>query len=377
MLYVIYWQGYDPTADGLHLGSFVTLMALCHLQRHGHTPVVVLGGCTGLIGDPSGRESERTLLSEDVVASNCQNIGLDALSIFRNCGKPETNPIIINNLDIYHNLNTISFLRDIGKHFRVNVMMRKDSVSKRMESQEGISFTEFSYQLLQAHDFYILSQQLKVKAQIGGSDQWGNITSGIEYCKKRGVDNLGGCTLPLMVSKNGEKLGKSAGNAVWLSDKKTSHYDLYQYLYQTTTDDTVKKWLKLMTFLDLKEIDDICARGNGDGQKVLAKEVVALIRGPKAAQEAEEMSKSLFGGSSESESNVVMDREKLDTMSVIDIALELGMIESKKEGKRMMAKGAIYVNEEKIEDPTAKVGQCDQSFRLRVGKKKRVQISIK
>ncbi len=376
------YAGYDPTADGLHVGSLVTLMALAHLQRAGHTPVVLIGGATGLIGDPSGRETERSMLGEDEAAANAAKVGGDALTVLlRACDPNGPRPVLVNNADWWGGMSAMTLLRDIGRHFRVPAMLRRESVARRMESQEGISFTEFSYQLLQSHDFFHLHRGLGVNVQIGGSDQWGNITAGIEYAKRRGAttERLAGITVPLISGKDGNKLGKSAGNAVWLSENKSSHIELYQYFIQNATDVAAPKWMALLTLMTESEISESCQRGGGAAQKELAYRVVELLRGPEAAEEAKKKSEALFSGVADAGNAALsLTREKLRSMSVVELLVAAGLVASKAEARRLVEQGGVYVEEKKAEDGAAKLLCADDQKVLfvRAGKKKRAMINL-
>lgn len=325
--------------------------ALGHLQRAGHTPVVLIGGATGLIGDPSGRETERILLAHQDAKNNAEKVTVDALRVLeRAMDANGPRPIVVNNADWWSKISSMDLLRDIGQHFRVPTMLRRESVSRRMQSQEGISFTEFSYQLLQSHDFFHLHKTSGVCVQIGGSDQWGNITAGIEYAKRRNVsERLAGLTLPLISTKDGNKLGKSAGNAVWLAPEKTSHLDLYQlstwkdvsllsvfeisssfrYFVQNATDEVVGQWLHLLTLLPTESIARVCAQGGGASQKELAYRVVELVRGTDAAEEARRASLALFGGSAGDAPQLAMSREKLAKITLVEVMVESGLAPSK------------------------------------------------
>ena len=252
-----------------------------------------------------------------------------------------------------------------------------------METQEGISFTEFSYQLLQAHDFYHLKKELGVNIQVGGSDQWGNITAGIDYCKRRGVkDKLVGVTVPLVFAKNGQKLGKSANNAVWLSDAKTSDFDMYQYFIQTATDELVGSWLRLMTLMPIEEIEEVCRSSvGGHAQRVLAYKVVELVRGREAADRAKEKSESLFqssngAGSQDLTSDASISRADVDSKTVFEIVSDLKLLKSKSETRRMIEQGGLYVDEQRVESVESQIKIEAQSFVIRIGKKKRFLIEI-
>ena len=362
------------------MGSLVTLMAMAHLQRGGHAPIALLGGATGLIGDPSGRDSERIPLDPNVVANNCEAIGSDAMSVLGRASDPAMpQAALVNNARWYESMPVLEFLGTIGSHFRVPTMLRRESVARRMESQEGISFTEFSYQLLQSHDFYHLRQHLGVGLQIGGSDQWGNITAGIDYAKRRGIkEPMAGITTPLLETKDGQKLGKSAGNAVWLSERKTSHFDLYQYFVQNATDEKLRSWMSLLTMMPMEEIEEICANNsNGHAQHMLAFNVVALVRGQAAAESAKLESEALFQKTGNAEPNAHLTREKASISTLVEICVELNVSASKAEAKRLIEQGGLYVNEKRIENISEKLSHDIQdTFELRAGKKKRFLVKI-
>lgn len=282
--------GFDPTADGLHLGNMVAIMGLAWFQRLGHTPVALVGGATGMIGDPSGKVKERSLLNAEIVKHNAKAIHKDLQTILlRNSTLPE--PLFLNNLDWFQDFSFIEFLRDVGIHFRVGVMLGKESVRARLQSDEGISFTEFSYQLLQAYDFYKLFTTHGVSVQIGGSDQWGNITAGMDLVKRLTGKQVYGLTMPLLLKSDGQKFGKSEKGALWLSREKLSSYDLYQQLIRTEDADVIRL-LKMLTFIEMAEILKLEQEMKSDSyvsnkaQKLLASTVVELLHGEAGLQQA-------------------------------------------------------------------------------------------
>ena len=288
--------GFDPTADSLHIGSLVPIMGLVHLQRAGHRPIALVGGGTGMIGDPSGRSSERSLLDLPTIEANANGIR-SQLARFLDFNDSKNGAKLMNNVDWLGKLPLMDFLRDTGKHFSVNYMLAKDSVSARME--EGISFTEFSYMLLQAHDFLELYQREGVTLQIGGSDQWGNITAGLKLVGSSAGATAHAMTLPLVTNANGAKFGKSEGGAIWLDAARTSPYKFYQY-WMGADDRDISKWLRYFTLMPLTEITalDLSVREHPErreSQRALASDVTARVHGADAARVAAEVSALLFG----------------------------------------------------------------------------------
>ncbi len=293
------YVGFDPTADSLHLGSLVGIVALEWMRRCGHIPVVVLGGATGRIGDPSGKSSERPLLDEAALESNVRSLR----AFFENRFKGlSPQPVIVNNDDWFRKFTLIEFLRDVGKLFRVGQMLAKESVKARLQSEEGLSFTEFSYQILQGYDFAYLHAKLGVTVQIGGSDQWGNITAGIEYNRKSGGDVIYGLTHPLIVRSDGKKFGKSEEGAVWLSAEKLAPYHFYQYLFRVPDADVIRL-LSMLTFLEMDEIRRIeqamlqPGYAPNSAQKRLAEEVTRFVHGEEGLQAALKVTQGMAPGS--------------------------------------------------------------------------------
>ena len=354
--------GFDPTADSLHLGNLVGIIALAWLEKFGHSPVVLLGGATGKIGDPSGKSTERPLLTHEVLQKNVEGIRKQ----FHRCLK---NPIIMNNDDWLTNYGLVDFLRDVGKHFRVGPMLGKDSVRSRFQSEEGISFTEFSYQVLQGYDFYYLSEKEDVIMQMGGSDQWGNITAGMELTRKLSGKTIYGMTFPLLTRSDGAKFGKSEEGAIWLDPEKTSPYQFYQYLVRVSDEDVIKL-MRMLTFMDLEEIETF-EKGiqSGDfipnaAQKRLAEEVTRFVHGEEGLRIALKVTEAAAPGSKASLDPEVLEEIAKDmphtlmkTQDVIDqtyadVAAKSGLLMSKAEGNRMIKNGGAYLNNEKIDDPS-------------------------
>jgi tyrosyl-tRNA synthetase len=374
--------GFDPTADSLHAGSLVPALMLSRFQRAGHRPIVLVGGSTGMIGDPSGRASERPLMTPDMVRANVEAIRAQLARFVTFDG---SNPaILVNNYDWTGPVSYLDFLRDVGKHFTVNYMLAKESVRRRLEDREhGISYAEFSYMLLQAYDFLVLHDQHGCKIQGGGSDQWGNITAGIELIRRIRGQEAFGITFPLLTTASGEKFGKSAGNAIWLDPAKTSPYRFYQY-WINTDDRDVARFLKLFTFLSLEEIAELCAAPAEQRvpQKRLAAEVTRLVHGDEALAQARKASDVLFGGEvsgltdhqlSEIFADVPSFSVDLSSpLKLTDAMVRAGAAKSKGEAARLIAGGGVYLNNRRAQTD-AQIRREDLAsesmFVLRVGKK--------
>ena len=348
--------GFDPTADSLHIGHLLPVLALRRFQQAGHTPIALVGGATGMIGDPSFKAVERSLNSAETVAGWVESI--------RNQLKPflsfegENAAIMANNADWFGSMNCLDFLRDIGKHFSVNAMLNKESVKQRIERDDvGISFTEFAYSLLQGYDFAELNKRHSAVLEIGGSDQWGNITAGIDLTRRLNQKQVFGLTLPLVTKSDGTKFGKTEGGAVWLNAKKTSPYQFYQF-WLKVADADVYKFLKYFTFLSIEEIDAIEAKDKASGtkpeaQRILAEEMTRLIHGEAALQAAQRISESLFAEdqSSLTESDfeqLALDGlpafEVSDGINVVEVLVKTGLASSNKEARGFVNSKAVLLN---------------------------------
>ena len=357
------YAGFDPTSDSLQAGNLVTIMALAHFQRCGHKVIALAGGATGMIGDPSGKTAERTLLSVDEVDRNVESIK-ENLSRFLDFDNTSAPALIVNNADWLDRFTILDFLRDIGKHFRLGTMLGKESVRTRLDSDAGMSFTEFSYQLLQAYDFLHLYRAENCLLQIGGSDQWGNITAGIDLIHKlEGVEAFG-MTIPLITDSAGQKFGKSAGNAVYLSESRTSVYDFYQFFIRSA-DDQVVDLLKIFTFLPMSEILAIEeeVRANPEqrlAQKKLAEEVTLSVHGERGLRIAGHASSVLFGESMagldaddllDVFADVPSTELTLQTVqqdSVLELAVKAGLCQSKGQARRLIESGGLYINNRRV-----------------------------
>ena len=387
---VTLYNGFDPTADSLHVGHMVPLIALARFQRYGHNVLALAGGGTCMIGDPSGRSSERNLLTRDEVAHNVECIKAQ-LAHFLDF-EVKSNPAkIVNNMDWLGQLNMIDFLRDTGKHFTINAMLAKDSVKNRMDRESGLSFTEFSYMLLQSYDYYHLHTEMGCELQCGGSDQWGNITAGAELIRRRTGDSVYGLTYPLIKKSDGTKFGKTASGAVWLDPKRTSPYKFYQF-WLNADDADVIHYLKFYTFFTEEEIAALDQETkdhpeNRAAQKTLAKELTLMMHGQTALDNAVQASRALFGGditglsaadiadvfSEVPTSDMSADRFGGDGMNVVDVLVESGFLKSKGEARRGIQEGGVYVNNRRVTDSAMNVTISDfiegKYLILRRGKK--------
>lgn len=391
-----FYIGFDPTADSLHLGNLVGIMALTWFQRYGHTPYILVGGATGKIGDPSGKSTERPLLTEELLAHNVESIRKQ-LERFLDFSHPTARPVMINNDTWFSKISFTDFLRDVGKHFRIGAMLGKESVRARIQSEEGMSYTEFSYQLLQAYDFYYLNHHHDVMLQFGGSDQWGNITAGIEFARKVAQKTLYGMTFPLLTRSDGKKFGKSEGGAVWLSSSLYSPYKFYQYLYRVSDEDVINL-LKMLTFVEIEEILEIerllknQSLPPNTAQKRLAEEVTRFVHGEEGLQTALRVTQAALPGSNAILDSKILQDIKGDIPSAdfskkdvigrkyIDILVQSQLLSSKSEAIRLIKNGGAYLNNQKIEDAERIIEDKDligEEFLLvSVGKKTRLLIQV-
>ncbi|MFZ5647019.1 MAG: tyrosine--tRNA ligase [Bacillota bacterium] len=386
---VVLYCGFDPTADSLHIGNLLPLMALKRFQRAGHRPIALAGGGTGLIGDPSGKSAERTLNPKETVDAWLENIKKQ-LSVFLDFDS-KTNPaILVDNYDWLSKLDIIEFLRDTGKHFSVNAMLAKDSVRSRIENREvGISYTEFSYMILQSYDYYHLAKNYNCKLQIGGSDQWGNITAGIDLIRRRLQAPAYALTFPLITTSEGKKFGKTETGTVWLDGRKTSPYQFYQFWINVSDQDVIR-FIKYFTFLDpdtIADLDEATSRSpeKREAQQRLAFEVTAMIHGESEAALARQTAAALFKGelSSLTEAQLkdamsgvpttTLGEDRGNGMTLLDLVVETGLSPSKTRGRNDIESGAIYINDVRENDPARKISSVNRLFGkyivLRKGKK--------
>ncbi|MDU3708480.1 MAG: tyrosine--tRNA ligase [Staphylococcus lugdunensis] len=383
--------GADPTADSLHIGHLLPFLTLRRFQQHGHRPIVLIGGGTGMIGDPSGKSEERVLQTEEQVEDNVQGINAQMHNLFE--FGTEKGAVLVNNKDWLGQISLISFLRDYGKHVGVNYMLAKDSIQSRLEN--GISYTEFTYTILQAIDFGHLNQNLNCKIQVGGSDQWGNITSGIELMRRMyGQTEAYGLTIPLVTKSDGKKFGKSESGAVWLDADKTSPYEFYQFWINQSDDDVIK-FLKYFTFLNKEEIERLEASRDEqphlrEAQKALAENVTKLIHGQDALDDAIRISQALFSGDLKSLSakelkegfkDVPQVELSADNTNIVEALVETGISSSKRQAREDVNNGAIYINGERQQDVNYNLSSEDKienAFTIiRRGKKKYFMVNYR
>ena len=374
--------GFDPTADSLHIGNLVPLFALRRFQMAGHRPLLLVGGATGMIGDPGGRDSERELQSADVVAAQTESIKQQASRFLDfDCG--ETSAVVVNNMDWTQGMSVIDYLRDIGKHFSVNTMIQKESVRRRIEDDsQGISYTEFSYMILQAYDYAVLYRDYNCTIQMGGSDQWGNITAGIDLIRRMGGEQAYAITYPLVTKSDGTKFGKSSGGAIWLDSKLTSPFSFYQF-WVNTSDDDVLNYLRTFSFLDkggLAELAELHAAdpGRRESHKALAQEVTRMVHGEEGLEAAMRISQALFSNSIGDLTEGDLNQLALDGMPssvssdaepmLTDVLVSSGLAITPKgevtvgQARKLIQGNGVSVNGEKASDIEMKLSASDALF---------------
>jgi len=363
------YVGFDPTADSLHIGNLVSIMMLKHLQKAGHKPFALVGGATGMVGDPSGKAEERKFLSEEILQQNLKGVKAQLKSFLNfDCG--ENSAEIVNNYDWFKDFSLLDFLRDAGKHLTINYMMSKDSVKKRLET--GISFTEFSYQLIQGYDFYHLNKEKNCKLQMGGSDQWGNITTGTEFIRRLGGGDAFALTCPLITKADGSKFGKSEGGNIWLDPKRTSPYKFYQFWLNQSDEDALKS-IKIFTMKTEEEINELNTQHNEAPhlrilQNALAEDITVAVHSTEALENAKAASQILFGKSTEENVRELsveafqligqevtlheINKELIPNgISIVDLLSENAPIfSSKGEARRALKNNAVAVNKNKVQD---------------------------
>ena len=384
------YAGFDPTADSLHVGSLLPLMMLRRFQKSGHRPIAIVGGATGMIGDPSGKSAERNLLSEEQLQANITGIEAQMRQIL-DFDSADTSAVLVNNNDWMKEFSYTAFLRDVGKNFPVSVMLAKDSVKTRLGSDAGLSYTEFSYMLLQAYDFVHLNEKYDCELQIGGSDQWGNVTAGIDLGRRMLSKQLYGITCPLLTKADGTKMGKTESGAIWLSAERTSPYEFYQYWIRVDDED-VGMCLRFLTELSEEEIKTLdAARAEAPhqraSQKRLAESLTRLIHGQAGLDKAQQATAILFGAEIENLSDselqqifadvpsVTLDAGRLeDGIGIVDALVEAGLSKSKGEARRTVDGGGGYVNNNRVESVDRLLTRADLASEtvivLRSGKKK-------
>lgn len=397
--------GFDPTADSLHIGSLVQIMILMHFQRYGHKPYALVGGATGMIGDPSGKSAERNLLDNKTLEQNCNGIEKQLSKFLDFDSKKPNAAVMVNNLDWMASFKLIDFARDIGKHLTVNYMMAKDSVKKRLgaEAKEGMSFTEFTYQLIQGYDFLHLYEHHNCLLQMGGSDQWGNITTGTELVRRKLSGKAYALTCPLITKSDGTKFGKTEGGNVWLDPEKTSPYKFYQY-WLNASDEDAEKYVKIFTFLTKDEIDTLIAAHREmphqrQLQRKLAQEVTAMVHSAEDVVRVEQAAQILFGKATTDslkaldaqtlldifegvpQAEVTAEKLAADGLSITDaLAAETGFLKSNGEARRALKENSISVNKEKVTEAkyiTSSDLICGNYVLLQRGKKNYFLLVVK
>jgi tyrosyl-tRNA synthetase len=391
---VTVYAGFDPTAASLHVGHMLPILSLARFQRFGHSPIALVGGGTGLIGDPSFKAAERALLTLDQVEANVVGIR-EQLARFLDFESGATQARLVNNAEWLMKLGAIEFMRDVGKHFTVNAMMAKESVKRRVEGVEGISYTEFSYPLLQSYDFLVLYDRFNCMLQVGGSDQWGNITAGMDLIRRVRGGKAHGLVLPLLMTAAGTKFGKTEAGSVWLDARLTSPYEFYQFWFNVDDTDAVR-YLKFFTFLDQPRIDDLDRLGTNEPEKrhpqrELAREVTRLVHGDAAVREAEAAAAALFRGDIVTQGTLEQIKQLLANVPsstiayavswpVVDLLASAGVTSSKGEATRLIRGGGMYVNDRRITDEkehlTPEQAIEGQVFVVRKGKKDNFLVHI-
>jgi tyrosyl-tRNA synthetase len=375
---VVAYIGFDCTADSLHVGSLLQIMILRHLQRSGHKPVVLLGGGTTKVGDPSGKDDARKLLGDTDIAHNMAGIK-SVFTKFLSFGDGPTDALMVNNDDWLRGLNYIDFLRDYGRHFSVNRMLSFDSVKLRLDREQPLSFLEFNYMILQAYDFLELARRHGCALQMGGSDQWGNIVNGVELGRRVDGQELFGLTTPLLATASGAKMGKTAQGAVWLNTDRLSSWDYWQY-WRNTEDGDVGRFLKLFTELPLDVIDDLIGGNINEAKKVLATEATRLAHGDEAAQEAAETARRTFeeGGLADNLPTIFIPTDELAAgFTAFALFARVGLAGSNGDARRLIKGGGARVNDGVVSDETARISLSDLKdgvIKLTAGKKRHLLV---
>jgi tyrosyl-tRNA synthetase len=369
---VTFYIGFDPTADSLHVGHFLQLMVMAHMQRAGHRPIAVLGGGTAMVGDPSGRSDMRKMMTQETINHNIARFKQQMSSLV---DFTDDKALMINNADWLLNLNYVDFLRDIGVHFSVNRMLTFECFKSRLE--RGLSFLEFNYMLMQSYDFYKLYSDYGCTLELGGDDQWANIIAGVELIRKVTTKDAYGLTFTLLTNSEGKKMGKTQNGAVWLDPKKTSPYEFYQY-WRNVDDADVLKLLRMITFMPLEQIAQLESLQGSElnkAKELLAYEVTKLVHGKQEAEKAGEAAKALFGaghGDNNMPSTAISHDDLKDgRIAILDLLVKSGLAGSRGDGRRLIEQGGIFVNDEKIPSLSADFGPEDfeKSFIIKKGKK--------
>ena len=372
--------GFDCTAESLHVGSLLQIMCLRLLQKHGHRPIVLLGGGTTRIGDPSGKDKTRTILSEDEIEKNINNIE-KILKKFLDNTNPKTKPIFVNNYSWLKNLNYISFLRDIGKHFTINKMLSFDSVKTRLEREQSLSYMEFNYMILQAYDFLELNKTENCMLQIGGSDQWGNIVNGVDLIKKYSNNHVYGLTTPLITLASGAKMGKTESGAVWLDKKFLSPYDYWQF-WRNIDDRDVLKFIKIFTDINIHQIKEIENNNINDLKILLANKTTEMLHGEQEAKNSEETAKLTFADNSmggKLPSVSINEKNLKEKITIVDLIILSGLESSKSEIRRLIKGNGIRINNQVINNEKLIITKdlfLDNLIKLSLGKKRHIKVKL-
>jgi tyrosyl-tRNA synthetase len=372
--------GFDCTAESLHVGSLLQIMCLKLLQKHGHQPIVLLGGGTTRIGDPSGKDKTRTILSEEEIKKNIKNIE-KILKNFLDDKNPKTKPIFVNNYTWLKNLNYISFLRDVGKHFTINKMLSFDSVKIRLEREQSLSYMEFNYMILQAYDFLELNKKENCMLQIGGSDQWGNIVNGVDLIKRYSNNHVYGLTTPLITLASGAKMGKTESGAVWLDKKFLSTYDYWQF-WRNIDDRDVLRFLKIFTDINIDEIESIKDDNINDLKILLANKATSMLHGEDEAKKCQKTAKQTFSENSLGDNlpAIQINKKMLgDNISILDLVILSKLESSKSEIRRLIKGNGIKINGKAISDEKFLITENlfkDSLIKLSLGKKKHIKVEL-
>lgn len=366
---VPFYIGFDPTADSLHVGHFLTLIAMHHMQQAGHKPIILIGGGTGMVGDPSGRTDMRQMMTRETVEHNVECFKKQMARFIDFEG--ENGAIVVNNADWLLDLNYVDFLREIGAHFSVNKMLTAECFKQRLE--RGLSFLEFNYMLMQAYDFLVLNRKYNCSLELGGDDQWSNILAGANLIRIKERKPAYAMTFTLLTTSDGKKMGKTAKGAVWLDENKTSPYEFYQY-WRNIDDADVEKCLKLLTYLPVEEIEELCRYKDeriNHAKEVLAYELTKEVHGEDKAETARQQAKAAFAGGE----GELLEKVAEGAQTVVDAMVLCGVCKSKGEARRLIAQGGVAVNEEKVTDENMPVPESE--FVLQKGKKVRVKVIVK
>ncbi|MDR5587960.1 MULTISPECIES: tyrosine--tRNA ligase [Clostridium] len=374
---VTFYIGFDPTADSLHVGHFIAMMFMAHMQRAGHRPIALLGGGTAMVGDPSGKTDMRKMLTKEQIQHNVDSI---KKQMERFIDFSDDKALIVNNADWLLDLNYVDFLREVGVHFSVNRMLSAECFKQRLE--KGLSFLEFNYMLMQGYDFYVLNQKYGCKMELGGDDQWSNMIAGVELVRRKAQGDAMAMTCTLLTNSQGQKMGKTVGGALWLDADKVSPFDFYQY-WRNVDDADVEKCLALLTFLPMDEVRRLGALEGAEingAKKILAYEVTKLVHGDEEAKKAEEAANALFSGGADMSNvpTVTIAKEDLGS-TVLDVIAKAKIVPSKKEGRRLIEQGGLSINGEKITELTRTLNEDDfkdGSALIKRGKKNYNKIEI-